>query len=170
MYQANKRQGNASTKVMSDVSGGGKKPWRQKGTGRARTSSIRNPIWRGGGTIFGPHPKSFKRQIPKTIKRLALLHSLNSKLSNGLFGVIKDLSIEEPKTKKLKKVMETTGISGTVLIAVNGKDKNLYLASRNLSAVNLVQDSNINALDVVKYNNFLITEKAIENLTKRLRP
>lgn len=170
MYRANKRIGAASTKVRSEVSGGGKKPWRQKGTGRARSSSIRNPLWRGGGIIFGPHPRNFKYQLPRKIKKIALVHSLNAKLKVGVFGVIKELKIEEPKTKLFKNIMDKANLGGSILLAVDKNDKNLYLASRNIKSITLTLYSNLNAFDVLRHNNFLITEKAVEDLTKRLKP
>ncbi len=170
MYRSNKRTGTASTKVRSEVSGGGKKPWRQKGTGRARTSSIRNPIWRGGGAIFGPHPRNFKYQLPQKIKKISLVHSLNSKLSNGLFGVIKELKIEEPKTKIFKNIMDKAKLGGSILLTVDKNDKKLYLASRNIKSITLTLYSNLNTFDVLRHDNFLITEKAVEGLTKRLKP
>lgn len=169
MYQANKRAGLASTKVRNEVRGGGKKPWRQKGTGRARAGSIRSPLWRKGGIIFGPHPRSFKYQLPKKIKRLALLNSLNSKLSNGRFGVIRDLKIDEPKTKHIKNIIDKINLEGSTLIAIEENNKNLYLASRNIKSISLSVSSGLNAFDVLKYNNFLITEKALEHLGKKLK-
>lgn len=170
MYHANKRIGNASTKVRSEVSGGGKKPWRQKGTGRARAGSIRSPLWRGGGIIFGPHPRNFKYQLPQRIKKASLVHSLNSKLSDGLFGVIKELKIDEPKTKIFKNVMDKAKLEGSILLTVDKNDKNLYLASRNIKSITLTLYSNLNTFDVLRHKNFLITEKAVEGLTKRLKP
>jgi len=169
MYQANKRVGLASTKVRNVVSGGGKKPWRQKGTGRARAGSIRSPLWRGGGVVFGPHPRNFKYNLPKTIRRRALLDCLNSKVKDGLFNVIKDLAVDEPKTKKFLKLLDNTKISGAVLVAIDKADKNLYLASRNIYYVTLVKYSNLNAYDVLKHNNFLITVQALNNLCKNLK-
>jgi len=169
MYSANKRAGLASTKVRNEVSGGGKKPWRQKGTGRARTSSTRNPLWRGGGVIFGPHPKSFKYQLPKKVKRLALLHSLNSKLKDGNFSIIKEIILDEPKTKKVKTLFDKIKLEGSILLAVDKKDDNLVLASRNIRGFSLAIFSNLNAFDVLRHKNFVITEKGLALLTKRLK-
>ncbi len=169
MYRSNKRTGTASTKVRSEVSGGGKKPWRQKGTGRARTSSIRSPIWRGGGIIFGPHPRNFKYQLPKTLKKVSLIHSLNSKLRDGLFGVIKELKIEEPKTKIFKTIIDKAKLGGSILLTVDKNDKNLYLASRNIKSITVTLYSNLNSFDVLRHNNFLITEEAVESLSKKLK-
>jgi len=166
MYQANKRTSNASTKVRSEVRGGGKKPWRQKGTGRARASSTRSPIWRGGGIIFGPHPRSFKYQVPKRIKRLALLHALNSKLYDGNFSVIKQFTIDEPKTKKMKELIDKSKLDGPILIAVDKPDKNVFLASRNLKDVTLTAYKNMNALDVLSHKNFLIADNAVSDFIK----
>lgn len=168
MYQANKRVGKASTKVRGEVSGGGKKPWKQKGTGRARASSIRSPLWRGGGIVFGPHPRDFKYQLPKKIKKAALLSSLNAKLRDGLFGVIKELNLEEPKTAKFKKIIEKTKIGGTILLAVDKIDRNILLASRNFRQARVMLAPDLNSLDVMKVSNFLVTEKAVQGLTKTL--
>lgn len=169
MYRANRRAGLAATKVRNEVSGGGKKPWRQKGTGRARVSSIRSPIWRGGGVVFGPHPRSFKYQLPKKTKRVALVHSLNSKLNDGTFNVITELSIDEPKTKKVQEIIDNIGFEGTTLLAVEKKYENLTLAARNIKALTLIHFSNINAFDVLRHRNFLITENGLGVLTKNLR-
>jgi len=169
MYEANKRVGQASTKQRDEVEGGGKKPWRQKGTGRARFGSIRNPLWRGGGKVFGPHPRSFKYQIPVKAKKTALLHSLNSKIADDSFGVIKEVTLENHKTKGIKAILDKTKIKGNILFAVDKKDRNMNLAARNLACVTLLDLQNLNALDVLKHKNFLITEKGVGMLTQKLR-
>ena len=169
MYTANKRQGSASTKVRNEVAGGGKKPWRQKGTGRARVGSIRNPIWRGGGIVFGPHPRNFKYSLPKTLKRKALLDSLNSKLRNGAIFAIKDIELDEPKTKKFKSILDKTGIKGSILIASHNTEEKVVLACRNLRGVKLSKYQDLNALDVLMYKSLILTEKAISDLTKKFK-
>ena len=169
MYHANRRVGLASTKVRDEVSGGGKKPWKQKGTGRARAGSIRSPLWRGGGIVFGPHPRSFKYQMPKQVKRSALIHSLNSKIKDGTFAVIKELVMDEPKTKRFQAIMDQIKLAGGTLVAVENKEKNLVLASRNINNVTVTSFSDLNAFEVMRHKNFLITEKSLELLTKKLR-
>jgi len=169
MYNSNRRVGLASTKVRNEVSGGGKKPWRQKGTGRARVGSIRNPIWRGGGIVFGPHPRSFNYQIPKRAKRTALIHSLNSKLKSGAFYVIREIIVDEPKTKKFVDIMKKMNIKPSTLFCVDKRDENIILSSRNIKDLTLVMYNNLNALDVLRHNSFLITEKGIDLLTKKLK-
>jgi len=168
MYNANKRTGSASTKVRSAVSGGGKKPWRQKGTGRARVGSIRNPIWRGGGITFGPHTRNFRYDLPKKIKRSALVNSINAKINSGEMGVIKDFSLSEPRTKKIKAIIDKTKLAGSILLVIDRFEKNINLASRNLCSITLKLGSELNALDVLRNNNFLISEKALSFLTKRI--
>jgi large subunit ribosomal protein L4 len=169
MYHANDRVGMASTKQRDEVEGGGKKPWRQKGTGRARAGSIRSPLWKGGGKVFGPHPRSFKYQLPKKIKRLALIHSLNAKLADKVFGVIKSIGLEDGKTKSFKSIIDKTKMAGSIIIAVDKRDDKLVLASRNLAAVTLVLFSDLNAFDILKHKNFLVTEKGLSLLTEKLR-
>ncbi|NQT23704.1 MAG: 50S ribosomal protein L4 [Candidatus Omnitrophica bacterium] len=168
MYNANKRSGSASTKVRNEVSGGGKKPWRQKGTGRARVGSTRNPIWRGGGIVFGPHPRSFKYNMPKKVKRSALIHSINSKIHAGEAGVITELSLSEPRTRKFKSIVDKTKLLGTLLFVMDEIENNTYLAARNIKSVSVKLASDLNALDVLLHNNIILTEKAVVGLTKRL--
>ncbi len=168
-YLANKRAGTASTKQRDDVRGGGKKPWRQKGTGRARVGSSRNPLWRGGGVAFGPHPRDFSETISKKLKRSGLKHSLNSKLQDKSFYVIEDISVSEPKTKDFLKVYNNTKLTGSTLLAVDKKDSNLNLSSRNVNKVTVVLYSDLNAYDVMKNKNFLITKKGVDMLSERLK-
>jgi large subunit ribosomal protein L4 len=169
MYHANKRVGLASTKVRSEVSGGGKKPHKQKGTGRARSGSIRNPLWRGGGVIFGPHPRSFKQTITKRMRRTALLHSLNAKIKDGEFSVIEDLLVSDPKTKSFLKVFDQTKLIGSTLVAVDSKGNDLKLSARNVRKVTLVSSEDLNAFDILKHKNFLITKKGLDLLCKKLK-
>jgi len=169
MYSANKRVGLASTKVRKYVSGGGKKPWRQKGTGRARVASSRNPLWRGGGVTFGPHPRNFKYQLPKKLKKIALRHSLNSKLKDGEFSVLKDLSFDEPKTKLFQVILNNIKISGKIMFCFEKSNGNLILASRNIRGLSMNRAEDLDAMSVLKNRNFLITEGSLKILTKRLK-
>ncbi|MDD4202095.1 MAG: 50S ribosomal protein L4 [Candidatus Omnitrophica bacterium] len=169
MYSANKRVGLASTKVRSEVSGGGKKPWKQKGTGRARSGSSRSPLWRGGGVVFGPHPHSFKQTITKRMKRTALLHSLNAKIKDGEFVVIEDLLVNDSKTKSFTKIFDKIKFEGSTLVAVDQKNENLNLSSRNIKNVTVVLSTDLNAFDILKHKNFLVTKKGLDLLSKRLK-
>lgn len=169
MYMANKRLGLADTKVRNEVAGGNKKPWKQKGTGRARVGSIRNPIWIKGGIVFGPHPRSFKYDLPKKIKSLSLLHSLNAKLSDGKLSIIKDFKVDQPKTKNVQAIVDKLKMKGSILIAVESKDKNLALASRNIAGLTVARVVDINTYDVLKHKNFVVTENGLKALTERLK-
>lgn len=168
MYNANKRQGNASTKTRGDVSGGGKKPWRQKGTGRARAGSSRSPLWRGGGSVFGPHPRDFHYTIPKKIKRLAFVSSLNSKLNDNKVKGIDALTMKEPKTKRFKAVLDALRLSGRSLFVVDAIDANLTRASRNLKEVSVKNYRDFNAMDVLTCDTVVMSKGALERLSERL--
>jgi len=169
MYQANHRQGTASTKERADVSGGGKKPHRQKGTGRARAGSSRSPLWKGGGDTFGPHPRDFSYTLPKKIKISALKASLNARyLSNDLF-CIDALIVDSAKTKDFFKVLKALKLHGTILALIDKVDTSTQRASRNIPALNMVRASDVTAYDVLKNKKVLITKEAFKNLLKRLK-
>lgn len=169
MYQANKRVGLASTKVRSEVEGGGKKPWRQKGTGRARFGSIRNPLWKGGGKVFGPHPRDFRYAIPKKVKKAALLSVLNSKIADENFLVIRGIQLEDHKTKTFVSILNKMKIEGGTIFAIDEKNDNLRLAARNLPHMSVVMYNDLNTLDIMKNRNFLVTEKGLQLLTAKLK-
>jgi large subunit ribosomal protein L4 len=169
MYNANKRQGNASTKTRGDVSGGGKKPFRQKGTGRARAGSTRSPLWRGGGSIFGPHTRDFHHWIPKKIKRLAFLSSVNSKLNENRVKGIDAVSLEEPKTKKFKDIMKALKLDGKSLFIVESIENNVKLASRNLEEAKVKNYKDFNTIDVLTCDNIVMSKTAMEKLPERFR-
>jgi large subunit ribosomal protein L4 len=167
-YLANQRQGNASTKTKGLVRGGGKKPWRQKGTGRARAGSIRSPLWRGGGTVFGPLPRDYSYKLPKKVKRKALYAAFTSKLQNESIIVINEVVINEPKTRLVKKFLETMQLDNKrVLLVVDKRDRNLELASRNLYLVKVAKASDLNVYDLLYYEKMILTMKAV-NLLKEL--
>lgn len=170
MYRANQRKGTVSTKRRGEVRGGGKKPWRQKGTGRARAGSIRSPLWRGGGIIFGPHPRSFRYSLPKNIKRGAFISSLNAKLRDGQIFAIENLSVDEPKTKKMAALLKELKIKNgeKVLFLVEKVDKNLVLASRNIKHLTLRNIDQATALDVLLNDRVGITKNATEALNKKV--
>ena len=168
MYQANKRQGNASTKTRANVSGGGRKPWRQKGTGRARVGSIRSPLWKGGGVVFGPHPRDYSYTLPKKIRDEALRASLNAKNNDKRLFVVDSLNLEKPKTKEFKKIVSSLKLNQKALFVSDKFDENLKLASRNLREVGLKRAEDLNALDVLSFNALVLTKPALSILTRRI--
>ncbi|MCP4648933.1 MAG: 50S ribosomal protein L4 [PVC group bacterium] len=169
MYQANKRQGSASTKTRANVSGGNSKPWRQKGTGRARVGSSRSPLWRKGGIVFGPHPKDYSYQVPKKMKSKALISSLNSRLNDNLIKVLKEIKVESGKTKDFAQLLNNFKLERKTLIVCNKPDESLLRSSRNIKIINLKGWQTINAFDVLSYTNLVITEEALTHLTERLK-
>lgn len=169
MYNANQRQGTASTKTRGEVSGGGKKPWRQKGTGRARAGSIRSPLWRGGGVVFGPHPRDFHYDIPKRIKTEAFLSSLNSKFVEDRILCIDSLDIDEPKTKHFKQVVDALRLKGKSLFILDDIDEKVKRASRNLQNVRIRNYRDFNTLDVLLCDNIVFLKRALEKLQERFK-
>src|SRR5438045_8725416 len=136
-YRAAQRMGTACTKNVGEVAGTNTKPWRQKGTGRARAGSFQSPLWRGGGVVFGPKPRDFGRKISKSTKQLALRKALSERLRSGDVVVVDDFKLDSPKTKELVGVLSALQVEGTTLVVASGQDKNLALASRNVPAVEL---------------------------------
>jgi large subunit ribosomal protein L4 len=169
MYNANKRQGNAETKTRGDVSGGGKKPWRQKGTGRARAGSTRSPLWRHGGVIFGPHPRDFHYSVPKTIMRLAFLSSVNSKLNEKKVIGIDSVAIPEPKTKMFRGIIDALKLEGKSLFVLDSIDVNVMRASRNLQETAVKNYRDFNTMDVLKADMVVISKSALEKLPERFK-
>lgn len=166
MYLANLRKGSASTKTRSQVRGGGRKPWRQKGTGRARAGTIRSPLWRGGGVIFGPHPKQYAYSIPKNIKKLALQQALNSKIKDNELVVVDKISLTKPKTKEFLTFLLSLKAEDKPLIVLEKHNPDILRASRNIPGVTLKTFNNINAYDVLKHKKVIFSEQALENLAK----
>jgi len=162
-HLANKRQGNAATKTKGLVSGGGKKPYKQKGTGRARAGSNRSPLWRGGGTIFGPQPRDYSYRLPKKAKWLALSSALAAKFADNEVVIIDDLSLIEPKTKAVKSMLKGLGLDN-VLIIVPEKNGNLELAARNIPRVNIARVSELNVYSILAHKKLLILKDAVERL------
>jgi len=168
MYANNKRSGCASTKTRKEVRGGGKRPWRQKGTGRARASTIRSPIWRGGGVVFGPHPRSYSFKLPKKVKALAVISALNVKLDNKQLVVIKEIKIDEPKTKKVVSMLSKLKALDRPLIVTLALDSNLKRASRNIPGLTVKRSEDCNAYDILRHHKLVIAEDALKKLTLRL--
>jgi large subunit ribosomal protein L4 len=168
MYRSNLRAGTASTKTRGDVSGGGKKPWKQKHTGRARAGSIRSPLWRHGGVTFGPHPRDFGYHVPKAIRRKALAESLKGKLRDQELVVVDRLLASEPKTKPFARLAGTFGVARASIIVLEELAAPLVKSLRNLRAFELRRADDVNAFDVVNAQKVLMTKSAFERVTQRL--
>jgi large subunit ribosomal protein L4 len=168
-YLANQRQGTHATKTVSMVSGGGKKPWKQKKTGRARHGSIRSPIWRGGGIAFGPQPRDYSVNLPKNMRKAALYKALTMKLSDGEIAVVDSISMDKPKTKDMVRILRNIGLSEkTVLIVLSEKDENIMLSVKNIPTADVVRVSDLNAYQVAAFDCVLFTADAISKLQSNL--
>jgi len=167
-YRANQRQGSASTKTRSDVRGGGRKPWRQKGTGRARAGSIRSPIWRKGGITFGPKPRSYYYSLPKKAKKNALKSAFSMKFAEKQILILKALDFKEPKTKEGKKLLEILKLD-SALIVDQHENKNLFLSLRNIPKIKAVDYNQVNVYDVLNYKWLVFTQNAFESLMEKLK-
>ncbi len=159
---ANARQGTHSTKTRGEVSGGGRKPWRQKHTGRARQGSIRSPQWVGGGIVFGPKPRSYRKDMPKKMRRLALRSALSVKAAEGQIKVLDDLQLEEIRTKAMVRVLENLGIEGSALILLPERNEAVELSARNLPDVKTLRASYLNVRDLLGYDTILMPMKALD--------
>ena len=164
----NQRQGTADTKTRSEVSGGGIKPWKQKGTGRARQGSIRAPHWPGGGIVFGPHPRSYAKKMNRKERRLALKSALSYKTIESELIVVDSFVMESSKTKDAKAILANLKASKNILIVVDELTDNVILATRNLNNVVLLEASEINTYDVIAADNMIITEKAVKAIEEVL--
>ncbi len=167
--QAKKRAGTACTKTRAEVSGGGRKPWRQKGTGRARVGSSRNPVWRHGGTAHGPKPRDYSYTLPKKVRRLGLRMALSSKVMNDRLVVLDDYGISEVKTKNMQSLLDRFGIKSALLVA-DTENREVRLSARNLPRVSVVPEGGLNVYDILKYDFLLIRESEISTLEERLKP
>jgi large subunit ribosomal protein L4 len=167
-HNAAQRSGTASTKTVGDVQGSNKKPWKQKGTGRARAGSFRSPLWAGGGVVFGPKPRDFSKKVSKKTRSLALRKALSERLKAGDVIVVDDLKLSSPKTKDLIGVISALDLKGTTLVISSGIDKNLTLASRNIEKVALTTSDSLNTYDVLRPDKLLFTRDAFEKVEARL--
>lgn len=168
-YMAAQRSGTACTKTMGDVNGSGKKPWRQKGTGRARAGSFASPLWRGGGVVFGPKPRDFSKKINASTKQLALRKALSERIKAGDVIVVDDLKLDSPKTKGFLSLLSAFEIDGTTaLVVAQNIDKNLTLASRNISHVEVTTSETLNTYQVLRPGKLLFTRGAFEKVEERL--
>ena len=162
-YLANQRQGTASTKTRSEVRGGGKKPWKQKGTGRARQGSIRAPQWIKGGIALGPKPRSFKYTLNKKVRRLALRSALTTKVQESKLVVLDSLKFDEIKTKNMAKVLENINVS-KALVVIADKDINVQASARNIPNIKASLVNTINTYDVLKYDTLVLTQDAVKKI------
>ena len=161
---ANRRQGTQKTKTRSEVSGGGKRPYRQKGTGRARHGSTRSAQYVGGGIIFGPTPRSYSYTVPKKIKRLALKSALSSKVADQKLIVVENMDLDEVKTATVAKALKAIGAGNSSLIVLEDVNKNAELSARNIKDVKTALVNTINVLDILKYDSFVATKAAVEKI------
>jgi len=175
-YRAGQRKGLAATKTRGEVSGGGRKPWKQKGTGRARVGSIRSPLWRHGGVVFGPHPRDFSYPVSKRLKDLSLKSALNEKLKENNLLVLDSLAIDKPKTKEAAKILFNLKINSgkehkisSVLLLLDKIDTNLKLALRNIVFLTVNLASDTNTYEVLAHKRIIVTKAALAELTKRLK-
>ncbi|OEH93189.1 50S ribosomal protein L4 [Bacillus solimangrovi] len=162
MQRASERQGTHAVKGRSEVRGGGRKPWRQKGTGRARQGSIRSPQWVGGGTVFGPTPRSYSYKLPKKVRRLAVRSALSTKVIDNNLLVLEGLSFEAPKTKEMANVLKALSANNKTLVVTSNDDENVFLSARNLPNVKVVTANGVNVFDVLKHDKLIMTKEAAE--------
>lgn len=164
-FLANQRQGTHATKTRGLVRGGGRKPYRQKHTGRSRAGSIRSPLWRGGGVVFGPQPRDYSYSIPKQARRLAVYAALSRKMSDEEVVVVDKLELEEPRTKKMAEIIDNLGMTGkSLLIVDNEKNSTVVLSSRNIPGVGYRTARDLHAYDILSHGRLLLTKAAIEAL------
>jgi large subunit ribosomal protein L4 len=168
MQMANRRAGTASTKTRGEVRGGGKKPWRQKGTGRARSGSIRSPIWVGGATIFGPRPRSYAYRLPRSARRVALCAALALKQRQGSLMVVNDILLPEPKTKRMVELLSRLELGDSVLVVIHEQNPGVEKAARNLPRVKVLRSEGLNVYDLLRYQRTLFTQEALRRVSERL--
>ena len=168
MQLASRRLGTHSTKTRGLVRGGGRKPWRQKGTGRARSGSTRSPLWVGGGTVFGPHPRSYAFRMPKKQRRLAIKCALSDKVASGDFIVLVDLGFDAPKTKSVVKMLGDFGVDAKSLIITLDENENVERSARNIPGVKAINTTGLNVYDILNHTKLFITKAAIERIEEVL--
>ena len=165
---ANARQGTASTKTRGQVSGGGRKPWRQKGTGRARQGSIRAPHWKGGGVVFGPHPRSYRQRMPRKMRRLALKSALSVKAAEGSIVLVDDLLMAAPRTKDMLGVLDNLNVESSALILLPERDWNVEKSVSNIPDVKTLRATCLNVIDILNYETLILPVKALESIEQFL--
>lgn len=167
-YRAAQRMGTACTKTVGDVQGSNKKPWKQKGTGRARAGSFRSPLWAGGGVVFGPKPRSYAKKVNVRTKQLSLRKALTERLKAGDVIIVDDIKLASPKTKEMVNLIDALKIDGTTLVISTGENKNLTLATRNLPNVDLTTSETLHTYDVLRQDKLIFTRSAFEKVEARL--
>jgi large subunit ribosomal protein L4 len=167
-YNAAQRSGTACTKNVGEVAGTNKKPWKQKGTGRARAGSFRSPLWRGGGVVFGPKPRDFSKKVSRSTKKLSLRKALSERLNAGDVLVVDDLKLSSPKTKDFVGMMSALKLDGTALFVAHAADKNLTLASRNVAKVELTTSDALNTYQILRSDKLVFSKGAFEKVEERL--
>ncbi len=168
-YLAGRRRGTACTKTKGEVAGTGKKPWRQKGTGRARAGSFQSPLWRGGGVVFGPKPRDYRKKVNHKVRRLALRTALSARLRAGDVLVLNELTLPTPKTRDFVKVLRQLGLTDRTVLICAGVDRNLQLALRNVPGVDFFTGANLNTYHVLRYDKLVFTRTAFEQVEQRLK-
>jgi large subunit ribosomal protein L4 len=168
MQLANRRRGTVATKTRGEVSGGGRKPWRQKGTGRARQGSTRSPLWRGGGVALGPKPRDYSYGLPKKVRRAALRSALSMKVREGLLKVLDRIDLPEPKTKQMVGLLKDLGVEKRALIVLADDNTNVQLAARNLSAVKAIRVEGLNIYDLLDHDYLICAQDALVKLQARV--
>ncbi len=168
MYLANQRQGTHDTKTRAEVAGGGRKPWRQKGTGRARQGSIRAPHWRHGGVVFGPHPRDYGWTMPKKARRAALRQALSSKVANGELIVLDSFDLEAPKTKEVAALLKALGATRKPFLVTADYNVNVYKSARNIPGVNVNEVRNLNVYEVLNSEKLILTKDAVAKVEEVL--
>lgn len=164
VYLANQRQGTQSAKTRAEVRGGGRKPWRQKGTGRARHGSIRSPQWTGGGVVFAPKPRDYSQKLSKKMRRQAMLSALSSKAANNEIKVLDSLVMDRPKTAFISAMLKNLNVDKKALIVVKGGDEEVAKSARNIPGVKTAFAGSLNVYDILKYDTFLITRDAVQEV------
>ncbi|MEW9122235.1 MAG: 50S ribosomal protein L4 [Thermotaleaceae bacterium] len=163
-YLANQRQGTQSAKTRAEVRGGGRKPWRQKGTGRARQGSIRSPQWVGGGVVFAPKPRDYRYSLPKKVKRLAMKSALSSKVQDNSIIVLDALEMSMPKTKEMTNVLKNLKVDKKALIVLDEKNENIIKSANNIPGITTTLVSTLNVYDILKHDQFIITKDAVHKV------
>lgn len=166
---ASRRRGTADTKTRGEVSGGGKKPWRQKGTGRARAGSIRSPLWKGGGSVFGPQPRDYEVKVPKKVRKLALKSALSAKAQAAEIVVVDEFRVDEPKTRRAAEVLEKLNLGKKVVLVADEQNETTLLALRNLKGVRMVEVSQLSVYDVLDNDQLVLSRGAVSKLSEVLK-
>ncbi len=167
-HQAHQHQGSANTQRKGEVAGSGKKPWKQKGLGRARAGYRQSPVWRGGGVAFGPHPRKVRKQVPRKVARLAFARAFGERAEAGQVMVLDTIQLASPRTKEMCSLLQALEIKGKTLLILDALDANICLAARNLQDIEVVSVSNVNTYQIVRYPQIVITKAGVEQLEQRM--